>query len=975
MSDQYTDYGFDFGDVPKVEDTDYTIGEKLKAYYSIGSSIAHKAINPELQGTNKVDPNFNLIDYMKPLSPNQRDLVKMARNEEYANIMLATEADFQTQSEVIANDPLPLKVAGIIGASITGDPTTFVPVGGLATKAQSIVRAERAMNAMADVGKFGAAGAGFAVLGEAQAEGTGELQQGDFTTVGMFGFALGGGITGLAHMGRGSGYTPQQQVDITNINNSSVTLTKQLNGEEPFEPPKVTHWAGTFGPSWSKSGILNVATSDNKVAREMAYRMDAPAMYAVNDASGEVMPLRKNATDYKIQQQQVHTKYSLEANEQFNRARAEEGYTKSFEDLSADAYHVIQDGYAAQREGRTWSFPDTAAGRQAKAFNDYTVTMLKEGKNLGIKQLDDIDPGKIYVPRLMNFTRIQEASPVEVRNRVLAAIAKVNTDKTADEISELAEEYISNLDKLGMQREFADFGMFTPKDLPNTGRLQARIPMDDRELGDFVIQDLNELSAKYHYSQSGLYSVYKAFPEVKGMNTEDAMTNIRGMFANVRDEAINSGQPLDKARIDFEALENMLQDLLGVLRMSDNPNTFGMRAARMSTKFNSIAHGGQFVINAAAEMGNTVLSKDFKSVFNKEFAPAVKDIAKILYKGKKPDTDMVKLMMNMGLLSELTEFKGFIRHAEVDTMFSGGNVENYLNKGNQALYKYNLTTPMTSMLEVVNGIGAFNHIINIANKGAVTEKEARTLSRLGVSKEDLPHIKELPYIKKEGYNVGIDFERLTPEQEDVLDTLMVASQREARQTVAKGIGSYSPDAIKKPTPMKIMALQFLRTPIEMNETLLRRGLSEDKAGMVVSAIGSVSIMASILYLREQAEIAAGIKKEIDAKYDFDDKDKWANLMYTSWSKVGVMGLASTIMEKGASAAGVPLPGREYADRDLVKGLLGASFSSADDAVTLMQSAVNGKFGDSRSVNAAINLTPFHSLPVLNESLRAFARDR
>ena len=212
---------------------------------------------------------------------------------------------------------------------------------------------------------------------------------------------------------------------------------------------------------------------------------------------------------------------------------------------------------------------------------------------------------------------------------------------------------------------------------------------------------------------------------------------------------------------------------------------------------------------------------------------------------------------------------------------------------------------------------------------------------------------------------------------DTLDKLTTAITRGTRHTIIRGDTTYLPSWVIEPTPMKRVLFQFLRYPLAAQETLLARGLDEDMARWVGATITSTFLMASVYYLREQAAIQAGITDPADAKFDefTTDSEQASKLFFAAFSQAGTLGNVTVLLEKLSAVTGVPTPGNEYADRDVLSAVMGPTFSRIPQLRDILEPfLLEGRLDTKQQMFALKALVFGATLPIVQEYFNAYINE-
>jgi len=315
-----------------------------------------------------------------------------------------------------------------------------------------------------------------------------------------------------------------------------------------------------------------------------------------------------------------------------------------------------------------------------------------------------------------------------------------------------------------------------------------------------------------------------------------------------------------------------------------------------------------------------------------------------------------------------------MKMSDTDTVFNVNKVEHNINKGTSEFFKYNGLRGGTVALEAIVGPKIIHDILDFSKIGNLSLSKQKYMTRIGLNTEDVQSISKMLNEVGEFTPSGKIYDMHLEKWDDAnLDKITTAVGRGMKQTVIKGDTTYLPSWMIKPNAFNRLAFQFLRYPMAAPETLLARGLDESTARWVAATMTSASLMSLVLYGREQGAIASGLMDERDAKYAnfWEDDDAAVKLFTAGFSKAGTLGGSEVILGKLLAIAGVPMPGHEYAERDVMAALLGPTFSRLPQLRNVLEPALmEGRIDDRAQWNGLMGMMPGATLPFVSEYLRS-----
>lgn len=618
-------------------------------------------------------------------------------------------------------------------------------------------------------------------------------------------------------------------------------------------------------------------------------------------------------------------------------------------------------------------------------YQEYYRKMNQEGKNNNLEAFKDLSESKFYTPAIYNFDTIRtmdkkilnemikDSFISDVRNRKL-----LNNPKQLElEIKNIVNDLISTSES----KQYSNYAYLNPK----APSIQSRkLQLDHSKLAKILVNDSEQISGLYHYKTSGRFKINKAFGEFGDITSQGGLDNLKnGVMKEIEVDLrkqFDNGKITDKKiKETKEAIERVFDDTLGTLRMDQNADKGFNEFSRMMTSLNSVTYGGMFGLNTLTETGAALWATSFKHFTSGHLGEIIKDVNTILYKKNgKPDSEFVNMIMNMGYMQDILDVRGMNKYADTEGIVDVGKVENKWSsmKGasesltdlGNTLFKYNGMRALQSMLEGVVAGNSIEMIRRLGKKTELSKKEISTLNRWGMTPEDAKFLNKK--INEHGEFNGEFVKDLNLDKwgskESGMVQLMIS--RAIQSGVIQGDTMHLPSWVVIPDPLRKLVFQFLRFPIAAHEILLKRGIEEDKAGLMATAIASMGIYASIQVMREQAQIASGYKEKRDAKFDIfeGDPDAYLRLSTKSMNYASSLGFLTSILNYGLTMSGHSELGREYSNS--AYDTLGATAGRLDDVQKIMKAITTGDIKDRQAWYALKGFIPFQNFPVFGESL-------
>lgn len=596
---------------------------------------------------------------------------------------------------------------------------------------------------------------------------------------------------------------------------------------------------------------------------------------------------------------------------------------------------------------------DSVLSDGASVYAKYFDDMLEKGQKLEIEELAGSKGGRLYAPRNWDFNKVATLPAAEVKMRLKAAIeadARNEYNNAKDLEADVDSIYALLVDKNAQASLGIGKGYYT-KDLPFNKRLASRkLYVDESKVGDLVYTNFEDIAGMYNYFMSGRMGVQHAF------GTSDMSIITKALV----DEALEKGQTVSAK--EQELLVNTVDDLIGVRRLTQYGGTPHWELSRNLMTYNSARLMGGAGGNQLIEMATIAMMHVSKGIIAKNFAQSAKGVAGLLFKGKNVSTDLHHMLINSGYLESALHAHRANRLADNESGFNPKMIERGLNSLADTQMKYNGQRYLTALAEDMSG-GAILQYIQRASKS-----DEAMFSRWGLSMDDVAELKAVLDIDNKNF-----LKNMTQGQRD---KLQLAITKGVAEWVVQPNSVHLPDWFKGAGPVQKLVFQFMKFPMIAQETLMRRGWTEDRAGMIAGIVGAVTMYTTLKYLREEASIALGFTDEIDRKYDiFNDSEQFFRTLQESTNYVANLGMLTTAWNYGNAALQRPELGREWADKNALAALLGPTVGLGQDLSDVASRLVNdGDFTSERQLRSYKQLVPFMSIPGLSEGMKVLAEE-
>lgn len=615
-----------------------------------------------------------------------------------------------------------------------------------------------------------------------------------------------------------------------------------------------------------------------------------------------------------------------------------------------------------------------------RGYQNYVSSYYKTMTDLQMKGVSTSHP-MLYKTRSWNLDALAAKSDNELRVIIRKAFINDPMNKLLiknkrikpSTVDKRIEEIVQHMREADLVRMMPDSNVVVPKEMPLGQFLQRRnFNLSDKHLGDLIDRDIRSSMETYNYNMSGRVALQTMF----------GTDNLQVLQREVVLPAVKQAKEMGATRKEIDSLSDdfstLFEQILGTHGLPAKPNAWGERATRMLMKLNYLTFGGGFGINALADLGVVAFTNGLTNTI-KHFGPSLAAIRDM--KAQSIKTPWVEQAIALGALSDFYAARALSRFDDMDTMFTQGRAERWLDKGGQVMQNASGLQHITAIEELMAIGGGTVDIVNTARKFKETGKlpygfEERIV-RYGLSKEDLTWIASQPLDIQNGYLIDFNWDKWDDKQR--MSKFQTAVTKMMNDAVIRGDKTLLPQYMTSANPFMRLMTQFMRYPHIAYERVLLRGASKPDARFMVGAMTSAATMSSIYYIREQALIEAGVIKERDAKYAIYDKfgrfdeEAMARLSQVVLMKMPQFGIVPDAIAKGAALSGRTMPGRTYEENPYT-AIGGVSASRFEMLTKGLKSSFDGEFDSMDGYYMGKSITIFQNYLQLDQVYNPMAKE-
>ena len=366
--------------------------------------------------------------------------------------------------------------------------------------------------------------------------------------------------------------------------------------------------------------------------------------------------------------------------------------------------------------------------------------------------------------------------------------------------------------------------------------------------------------------------------------------------------------------------------------------------ARGIQKVNYLALGGMFAVNGAGEFGAGVMAGGWR------YAVATQDafdMTKRLYKHQDIGT-MGTDILHMGIAGDIAEGSAMLKYADIDNINSTWFGDELLSKGSQKMFRMSGLEGITTLTRVAVPASFLGRIIKQLKADPSMTKE---LARLGFTPEDLLKLREVP-VKMNKFGVIQDFNFGAWGDADMVKRVKSSLAQIANDSVLEASSLNLPSFMTAHNPAFNLMTQFMSFSVMSTERLLVRGIDENLARTFVGALTSFLIVGNIHSLREDLEVATGLREESKRRFDITTEEGFMNIA----KKNGYAGIIGMVADLGDA---LMKTGQYRAGEEVTRSTGGLLASRVSQMKTLFDTGFDPTDPKTQKVGASI--MPFYTL--------------
>ena len=506
--------------------------------------------------------------------------------------------------------------------------------------------------------------------------------------------------------------------------------------------------------------------------------------------------------------------------------------------------------------------------------------------------------------------------------------------------------------------------------------------VDESMISRYLHQDAANIIMHTANRTAGRLATAKAL----GISNEDGLVKTVAAFKEeLRKEGVLSEREMAKMSRYYE---KSIKDIWGTLMIPSNPNGYGNLVKRFLMNSNFATMGGGMVITAIqGEIAVIVAANSIKSAI-KGLGYGTREF-KNIFKSQPMSSEYVRKLQIMSHAFDVLNHSAIGRYIDADFIHKSKPNMNWMDKATvfseraaeQVAHKTGLTS-VTANFRIAIAHSILDDLFFSPIKKLSKAGDLRKYERLQF---DTSRIKELQSYAdkvfkydKEGRIKDIDLTKLPTDLQHQLDrAISNASRLNILTGDKKHLPSFMSDA---DNPVIALMFQFMAFPMQSWDSLLLRGMTENKAKLTVGA--ATGIMATTMFSLAKDEMNYRMGWTDERKYDVSTNEGIQALglrAFKMGSYTASLGVAGDWLSQAITGKNL---GSDYRNPYFLSGVAGPTGSRLADLFKILQKAdFNPLDGNSNAWTTAHgraimlnSFLPLYSLPIVGDGLRALNRD-
>lgn len=714
------------------------------------------------------------------------------------------------------------------------------------------------------------------------------------------------------------------------------------------------------------TGLYYEAKKDNKKLTLSEYNIELKQQFDRHMNGHDVNPEWKAAVDRIVKWSKTEAEFRTQAG-----FKVTENYTPRALDVSA-IRNGNREEVLADIENAMYSAADKGAAKEASVelnnikqkiiqMEDDLISSGARTRNVKIKGRQIQQLIKKEHPALQ--TLYKEKAKLESKAKGTANRKKVKKE---------ALKFLEGIEAKGANHSDID------------SMKQRKYDYDESMMSKYMHQDMSQIIMHTGNRTAGRIATTKQFGITNESDLKDAVAAFK---RELEEEGILSKKKIKQAATKFE---KSIKDLHGTLMHPTDGDSTGQLIKRFLLNANFTTMGGGFFATALQGEAALVLASGSLKAGLKGMGIGVREFRNIL-RGMPMKGEYARKLQIMSYAYDVTNHSSMGRFLDADfdpnvSKNAQGfeKVVGMTETAAERVGKWTGLTAITSGFRMAVAHTIIDDIFNASIAKMVKNGDMKKFERLQI---DAKSIKEAQTYKdkvfkynKDGSIKDINLEALPIELQQKIDR---AVSNASRLTILSGDKKQLPGIFSNADDIWSQLLtQFLSFPVQSWDSLLLKGMGENKARVATAVMSGAFISSVLALMNEEVKVQTGLIKERDRKYDITSDAGLRNLGINAVKKGSMVASLSLVMDTLLPMFTGQKLGSTYRPGNTMFSLLGPSAGRIEDYFKTAQGIDFNPFDETSNAWKTVygrtimlnSFLPAYSLPIVGDALRYWNKE-
>jgi hypothetical protein len=504
---------------------------------------------------------------------------------------------------------------------------------------------------------------------------------------------------------------------------------------------------------------------------------------------------------------------------------------------------------------------------------------------------------------------------------------------------------------------------------------------DESMMAQYMHQDMSHIIMHTGNRTAGRIATTRTFGITSNKDLDDAVANLR---SELQAEGILSRRQIESHLTRFK---KSMKDLHGTLMHPADGDSTGQLIKRFMMNANFATMGGGFFATALQGEAALVLASGSLRAGLKGMGIGMREFRNLI-RGIPMKGEYARKLQIMSYAFDVTNHSSMGRFLDADfdpsTTKHKQGFEKVVGMSEVAAERVGRWTGLTAITSGFRMAIAHTIIDDIFHGSLVKMAKNGDIKKFERLQIDAKSIKEIQTYKdkafkynKDGSIKDINLEVLPAHLQKMVDR---AVSNASRLNILSGDKKHLPGLFSRPDdPFSQIFTQFLSFPVQAWDSLLLRGMTENKAKIGVAVISGVAISSLFALMNEEMKVQTGMMKDRDRKYDLTTDEGMHNLGINAFKKGSMTASLSLVMDVIKPMFTGEKLGSTYRPGNTLFSLAGPTAGRLEDYFKTLQSLDFNPFDETSNSWKTVygrtmmlnSFVPAWSLPIVGDAARHF----